>query len=118
MKVLQELGVRKFIIITNPKYKTKFREFAEKSGFNAQIINEHPEKGNGYSLYLAKNWVDGRFILVMSDHIYEKAFLERALKGKGLIVDKAPKYTSIKEETKVKIKNNRAEDLWKAPQGV
>lgn len=114
MKGLQELGVREFIIITNPKYEDKFREFAEKNGFKAQIvINEHPEKGNGYSLYLAKDHVDGRFVLVMSDHIYEKAFLERAVKGDGLIVDKTPKYTSIKEATKVKIKNNHVEDIGK-----
>ncbi|WP_457754376.1 bifunctional L-myo-inositol-1-phosphate cytidylyltransferase/CDP-L-myo-inositol myo-inositolphosphotransferase [Thermococcus sp.] len=114
MKGLQELGVREFIIITNPKYEDKFREFAEKNGFKAQIvINEHPEKGNGYSLYLAKDHVDGRFVLVMSDHIYDKAFLERAIKGEGLIVDKAPKYTSIEEATKIKIKNNRVEDIGK-----
>ena len=114
MKVLQELGVEEFIIVTNPKYETKFREFAEKNGFKVQIvINEHPEKGNGYSLYLAKDLVGGKFILVMSDHIYGKAFLERAVKGEGLIVDKAPKYTSIEEATKVRIKDNRVEDIGK-----
>ncbi|NJE08008.1 CDP-alcohol phosphatidyltransferase [Thermococcus sp. M39] len=116
MKVLQELGVREFIIITNPKYETKFRKFAEKNGFNARIIiiiNEHPEKGNGYSLYLAKDWVDGRFILVMSDHIYERAFLVKAAKGEGLIVDEAPRYISIDEATKVKIKDRHVEDLGK-----
>jgi len=113
-RILQELGVKEFIIITNPKYGGKFREFAKKNGFNAQIIiNEYPEKGNGYSLYLAKNYVNGKFILVMSDHIYEKAFLERAVKGEGLIVDKTPKYTSIEEATKVKIKDNHVENIGK-----
>jgi len=114
MKNLMELGISKFTIITNRRYKEKYKGFIRKYGFNAElIINRHPEKGNGYSLYLAKDHVDGRFILIMSDHIYGKDFLKMAVKGKGIIVDKTPKYTSIKEATKVKVKNNRVEDIGK-----
>ncbi len=114
IKVLQDLGIEKFIIITNPKYIDKFKKFVENKGFNAQIvINEHPEKGNGYSLYLAKDYVDEKFILVMSDHIYEKSFIERAVNGEGLIVDETPRYVSIDEATKVKIKEGYVEDIGK-----
>ncbi|AIF69567.1 hypothetical protein PAP_05835 [Palaeococcus pacificus DY20341] len=114
MKTLEELGVEEFIIVTNPKYEDKFREFLRENGFNAQIIvNEHPEKGNGYSLYLAKNYVGEKFILVMSDHVYERAFLERAIRGEGLIIDRNPKYVNLKEATKVLVEDGRIKDIGK-----
>ena len=114
MKILQELGVKEFVIITNKKYENKFREFLERNNFKAKIvINEHPEKGNGYSLYLARDIVNGKFILLMSDHIYGKSFLQEAVKGEGLIVDRNPKYVDIEEATKVKIRDNHIEDIGK-----
>ena len=64
--------------------------------------NPHPERENGYSLYLAKDYVKGEFAVVMSDHLYEKAFIEEALKGRGLIVDKLGLYIDKSEATKVK----------------
>ena len=114
MKILQELGVKEFIIITNRKYEDKFRKFVEENNFKARIvINEYPERGNGYSLYLAKSIVNEKFLLLMSDHIYGKAFLQEAVKGEGLIVDRNPRYVNIEEATKVKIRNNQVEDIGK-----
>ncbi len=114
MKSLEELGISRFVIITNSRYEGAYREFIKRHGFNAEIvINRHPEKGNGYSLYLARGFVDGRFILVMSDHIYGRDFLERAVEGEGIIVDETPRYVRTGEATKVKISGNRVVDIGK-----
>ncbi|WP_456397130.1 bifunctional L-myo-inositol-1-phosphate cytidylyltransferase/CDP-L-myo-inositol myo-inositolphosphotransferase [Thermococcus sp.] len=114
LEILKELGISEAVIVTNSRYGEEYGEFIRKYGFNAElIINRHPEKGNGYSLYLAREHVDGKFILIMSDHIYEKAFLERAVRGEGLIVDASPKYTCLEEATKVKIEDGRVENIGK-----
>ena len=84
LKTLESLGVKEFIVITNPKYREKYEEFLKREGFKYKIVlNNHPERGNGYSLYLAKDYVDGKFALIMSDHIYEEEFLKEAIKKEG-----------------------------------
>jgi CDP-L-myo-inositol myo-inositolphosphotransferase len=114
MKILENLGVKEFIVITNPKYKEKYEEFLKREGFNYKIVlNNHPERGNGYSLYLAKDYVDGKFALIMSDHIYEEEFLKEAIKKEGLIIDKEGKYIDADEATKVLVENGRVKDIGK-----
>lgn len=114
MKALEELGIEEFIVVTNPKYKSKFEEFLNRKGFKHKIIlNKSPEKGNGYSLYLVKDYVSDKFVLVMSDHLYEKAFFERALKCEGLIIDKIGMFINKKEATKVLYENERIRDIGK-----
>ena len=114
MKILENLGVKEFIVITNPKYKEKYEEFLKREGFKYKIVlNNHPERGNGYSLYLAKDYVDGKFALIMSDHIYEEEFLKEAIKKEGLIIDKEGKYIDADEATKVLVENGRVKDIGK-----
>jgi len=114
MKILENLGVKEFIVITNPKYREKYEEFLKREGFNYKIVlNNHPERGNGYSLYLAKDYVDGKFALIMSDHIYEEEFLKEAIKKEGLIIDKEGKYIDADEATKVLVENGRVKDIGK-----
>ena len=114
MKILENLGVKEFIVITNPKYKEKYEEFLKREGFNYKIVlNNHPERGNGYSLYLAKDYVDGKFALIMSDHIYEEEFLKEAIKKEGLIIDREGKYIDAGEATKVLVENGRVKDIGK-----
>lgn len=114
IKQLGELGVKRFVIVINEKFKGNIENFLKEHKFHAEIIcNPHPEKENGYSLYLAKERVKGRFGVVMSDHIYEKEFLEKALKGNGLIVDKVGLYIDRDEATKVKCRDGRIDDIGK-----
>ncbi|WP_370456699.1 NTP transferase domain-containing protein [Thermococcus sp. 2319x1] len=115
MKILEMEGIDEFVIVTNPLYKEKFGGFLRKNNFRYRlVINEFPERGNGYSLYLARPYVSERFVVVMSDHIYEEAFIREALKGKGLIVDREGKLTNTEEATKVKIEDGRVADIGKA----
>ncbi|AFK22590.1 putative glucose-1-phosphate thymidylyltransferase-like protein [Pyrococcus sp. ST04] len=114
MKNLQKFGINEFIIVTNEKYRDLYEDFVKKHGFNAKVIvNPSPERGNGYSLHVAKGHVTGKFVLVMSDHVYEERFYELALKGEGLIADRRPKVVDVEEATKVKVKDGRVEDIGK-----
>ena len=113
LKILSELGVKEFIVVVGRNGEL-IENFLKKHNFNYKIVrNNHPEKGNGYSLYLAKDYVDGKFILIMGDHVYERAFIEKAIKGEGLIGDRIAKFVDINEATKVLCRNGRVEDIGK-----
>ncbi len=114
MTLLQKNGIERFLIVTNEQYAPLYREFVERHGFNVElVINPEPEKGNGHSLHLAKERVSGRFVLVMSDHVYSEAFIERAIGGTGLIADRKPRWIDVGEATKVKVLEDRVEEIGK-----
>ena len=114
MHLLQRNGVERFVIVINERYAPLYREFVERYGFNAElVINPEPEKGNGHSLHLAKSHVSGRFVLVMSDHVYSEAFVAEAIRGNGLIADREPRWIDVEEATKVKVKDKRVERIGK-----
>ncbi len=114
LKVLQDLGIKEFVVITNPKYEDVYKKFLNSWKLNYKLVlNKHPERGNGYSLYLAKDHVNDKFVLIMSDHIYEEELLKKAICCEGLIVDKVGAFISPEEATRVKIKEERVEDIGK-----
>ncbi|ACJ16736.1 bifunctional sugar nucleotidyltransferase/CDP-alcohol phosphatidyltransferase synthase [Thermococcus onnurineus NA1] len=114
MKLLSNEGVKRFVIVTNEHYVELYREFIEKHGFNAEFVtNPTPKRGNGYSLHLARGRVSGRFVLVMSDHVYSEAFVRGAVKGKGLIADRKPEWADVEEATKVKVENGKVTRIGK-----
>jgi CDP-L-myo-inositol myo-inositolphosphotransferase len=111
LRILSELGIEEFIVVARDK---RIEEFLIKHGFKYKIVwNNHPEKGNGYSLYLARDYIEDDFVLIMGDHVYERSFIERAVKGKGLIGDRIAKYVDKDEATKVQCKNGRVEKIGK-----
>ncbi len=115
MHLLQKNGVKRFIIVTNDRYAPLYWEFIEGHGFPAEIvINPEPEKGNGHSLHLAKARVSGKFVLVMSDHVYGEEFIREALRGNGLIADRKPRWADVGEATKVRVRNGRVEGIGKS----
>ncbi len=114
MKLLSN-HVDEFIIVVG-KSGDKIDNFLKNKGFRYKLVwNFYPERGNGYSFYLAKKFVenDERFILVMGDHVYEEEFVKKAIQGFGLIVDRNPLYVDLDEATKVKCENGRAIDIGK-----
>jgi len=111
---LRECGVDSFIIVTNRRFAPAYRDFCRRNRFKCQVIeNPHPEKGNGYSLYLAKPYITARFVVVMSDHVYEDAFVKRAVNGTGLIFDRLGVYIRKGEATKVKVEAGRVTAVGK-----
>jgi len=114
LKILKNLEIKEFIIITNPKYKQSYENFLNQNKIKYQLILNHfPERGNGYSFYLAKDFVTEKFVLVMSDHLYEEDFIRTALKKEGLIVDKKGLYINPDEATKVKVEDGRVKEIGK-----
>jgi CDP-L-myo-inositol myo-inositolphosphotransferase len=112
MKLLSN-HVDEFIVVAG-KFYDEIKSFLEDVPFKHRIIkNEHPEWGNGYSLKLAKDHVNGKFVLLMGDHIYSEDFIREAIRGEGLIVDGKPSYIDIEEATRVKAVNGRIENIGK-----
>ncbi len=105
---LRALGIEEIVIVANADHLEKFEEFLASHGFTARLIpNPAPERGNGYSLHLARDAVDGKFLLLMGDHIYGPDLLWEAVRGEGLAVDPAPRYVDPDEATKVTIRDGR-----------
>ncbi|ASJ07894.1 CDP-alcohol phosphatidyltransferase [Thermococcus siculi] len=118
MTLLKRNGVERFVVVTNERYGPLYRDFIGRHGFNAElVINPEPEKGNGHSLHLARGRVSGRFVLVMSDHVYSEAFVEKAIGGDGLIADRKPKWVEIGEATKVRVRDGRIDSIGKNLKG-
>ncbi|RLJ70678.1 CDP-L-myo-inositol myo-inositolphosphotransferase [Hydrogenivirga caldilitoris] len=114
IKLLDSKGISKFVLVVNEHNREPIENFVRRLGISYEIVlNEHPEKENGYSLYLARNHVNGRFVLTMGDHLYSEEFIEEALKGEGLIVDELALYTDRKEATKVLCKEGKIEKIGK-----
>lgn len=79
----QKIGVTDFAVITG-FHRLALEEICEdiRHKYDANITTIYNEKydlENGYSLYVAKNWIhelgDEEFFLTMADHYYEEAFL-------------------------------------------
>ncbi len=103
--------VDEFIFVVHMK---EVGDFVKKLDVKKKVIrNEYPEKGNGYSFLLALDHVDGEFILTMADHVYSQEFVERAVKLRGLVVDRNPKYVDVNEATKVKVDGEKLVDCGK-----
>jgi len=114
VEFLRRRGINEFIVVVNPSTKDAYERFFSNLRVNYTIVvNEFPEKGNGYSLLKAKNFVKGRFVLFMSDHLYEEEFIEKALKGFGIVIDKSGEFIDKEEATKVKIDKEKVVDIGK-----
>lgn len=112
--LLKKHGVQDFVIVVSPKNRGPIEEFLKYLGVNYRIVvNERPEKGNGYSLYLAKDVVSGKFVLAMGDHVFGEDFVREALKGEGIVCDRNPRYIDIEEATKVAVEGGRVKDIGK-----
>ncbi|AKG91526.1 putative sugar nucleotidyltransferase [Geoglobus ahangari] len=112
--LLRTHGIDEFVIVVNRKNKEAIEEFLQRIGVNYRlVVNDSPERGNGYSLYLARNHVSGRFVLAMGDHVFGEDFVREALKGEGLVCDGEPRYVSLDEATKVVVEDGRVRDIGK-----
>ncbi|CAB49945.1 bifunctional L-myo-inositol-1-phosphate cytidylyltransferase/CDP-L-myo-inositol myo-inositolphosphotransferase [Pyrococcus abyssi] len=114
IKNLMKQGIGEFVIVTNERYKDAYEEFLKRYNIKGTVVvNPNPERGNGFSLHIAKDYVSGKFVLVMSDHVYEERFYEVAVKGEGLIADRRPRYVDVDEATKVKVEKDRIIEIGK-----
>ena len=113
--LLSQAGVKEFVLVVNPENRKYFEEFLQKHPeFRVRLTeNPHPERGNGYSLWCAREAVTGPFVLTMSDHLYEEDFVRKAVSGQGLIFDRRGLYVDHEEATRVKVREGRIAALGK-----
>ena len=78
------------------------------------IYNPNPERENGYSLYLAKKYINGDFLLLMADHYYGDEFFsfnDSFDKTTLFVSEKC--YSDKKEATKVKVNSKKILSIGK-----
>ena len=112
--LLARKGIKRFLFVVNQHNADPIADFVKNLEIEYALIkNEEPERENGYSLYLAKGNVEGRFVLTMGDHLYSEDFIEEALKGEGLMVDKLGLFINREEATKVLCREGLIADIGK-----
>jgi len=116
IRLLQKQGIERFVLVVNPRNRDALEGFVRGMGVEyATVLNEHPERENGYSLLLAGEAIgEERFVLTMGDHLYSEEFVSRAVGGEGLIVDELALYTDREEATKVLCEGGRVRDIGKS----
>ncbi len=75
MKLLEKHGIHEFTVVVNEKNRAEIEQFLRENDFRFDIVvNDAPERGNGYSLYLAKEKVSGRFVIALGDNVFGEKF--------------------------------------------
>ncbi|HEC75881.1 MAG TPA: CDP-alcohol phosphatidyltransferase [Thermoplasmatales archaeon] len=107
---IRKLREHEIIVVYHDKEIEKFikKRFPEIK----LIYNNSPQKENGWSLYLAKDFIDNDFLLVMSDHYYEENFF-RCDKFDKTTVFVSKNCENEKEATKVKIDGDKVSEIGK-----
>lgn len=122
----RKAGLDDFYVVTgyNGKRLKKYLEtFSKKRNIKITCLhNDEWKKENGISVFRAAGIINGNFILLMSDHIFDEEII-RELKNEKidnseviLAVDKNVKgnhFVDEKDVTKLFIKNNRILDIGK-----
>lgn len=107
---LRSMGINEIIVVYNKK---ELKEHLEKKFDGIKFIfNPYPERENGYSLYLAREHVDGPFILVMADHYLSDEFFKR-WKFKSTTIFVSEYCDEPEEATKVKVKGIKVTNIGK-----
>ena len=107
---LRRMGIKEIGIVYNRK---ELKEYLSKKYPNLVFIhNPHPERENGYSLLLAREFATEPFILAMADHYFSTTFFERRkLRDNTIFV--SSQCVDPKEATKVKVRDGYVENIGK-----
>ncbi|HEX9705211.1 MAG TPA: phosphocholine cytidylyltransferase family protein [Gemmatimonadales bacterium] len=78
------------------------------------IVNERFHETNSlYSLWLAREWINGDFVLINSDLLFDPEILSRVLEEPGNVLAYDSTSSNGREQTKVAIREHRVMDLGK-----
>lgn len=91
----------------------EIEKFMKKKFSDVKLIyNDSPQKENGWSLYMAKDFVDDDFLLLMGDHYYGENFFKNKKFDRTTVF--VSKYCDNKEEaTKVKVDGKNVVEIGK-----
>lgn len=109
-----KIGVDRVLVVVNSESLEYIYEIIDNTDFRPKIeivVNENPERGNGYSLLKGALHINGNdFLLSMSDHIYPIKILEKIIRFRktfaadaDIIIggDSLPRFVDIDEATKI-----------------
>lgn len=84
-------------------------------GERAEFIrNEFYKETNSlYSFWLARKWIEGPFVLLNSDLLFDSRILDRLLEEPGTVIAYDSTSSRGREQTKIAIKQRRVVDLGK-----
>lgn len=117
-------GIKRFKIVVGYKAKRIMRKIGggDKYGVHIDYIyNPEWEKGNGISVHKAKDCFNEKFILLMSDHLFDEAILRKLQQVPSekdccvLCVDKKINgdHLNVKDATKVWVEEKRIKKIGK-----
>lgn len=119
VRSLLHTGIKRIIVVVNNKNVKEVRETLSEHAKEfcveiAYIVNDTPERGNGYSLLLAIPYVKSKYFIVsMSDHVYPPTLVKEIIKQAGckeipmLGGDQNPLYIDLSEATRIHVENER-----------
>jgi CDP-L-myo-inositol myo-inositolphosphotransferase len=117
----KQAGINEFIVVVGylgDKIRAELGN-GERYGVKIDYIeNEEWQRENGVSVLKAKELLKEKFILLMTDHLFEARILNdlKKIKVNGcvLCVDKVPKeYIDLEDATKVKVENDKVVEIGK-----
>ena len=122
----QKAGITDFYVVIGydgEKVKEHLEKFSKARNISITTINNDEwKRENGISVLKAKSFIEGNFILLMSDHIFDESILIKLKDQKiaddeiMLAVDynlKDNKFVDVNDATKVNVQNNNIENIGK-----
>ncbi len=117
-------GIRRFKIVVGYKARKIMREIGNGKKYGVEITyiqNPEWEKGNGVSVYQARHAMPEKFVLLMSDHLFNASLLQELLRADVkpgeciLCVDRNLQgdYFALDDVTKVYARNGKVESIGK-----
>ncbi len=117
LEALADHGVGPVLVVVGYKHEL----IRDVVGARAEyLLNERYRETNSlYSLWLAREWVHGPFVLLNSDLFFDPEILSRLLEEAGNVLAYDSTSSRGREQTKVAIKERRVVDLGKdLPPGI
>ena len=111
LEALADNGVGQVLMVLGYEAETVRRVVGDRAEY---IVNDRYADTNSlYSLWLARDWIKGPFLLLNSDLFFHPDILSRALEEEGNILAYDSTASRGREQTKVAIRERRIVDLGK-----
>ncbi|MEO6067111.1 MAG: phosphocholine cytidylyltransferase family protein [Gemmatimonadota bacterium] len=111
LEALADQGVGPVLVILGHEGEEVQRVVGDRATF---IRNDrYAETNSLYSLWLARDWIKGPFVLLNCDLLFDPSILVRVLEHEGNVLAYDSTSSRGKEQTKVAIKNGRVMDIGK-----
>lgn len=111
LEALADHGVGPVLMVVGFKHEAIREVVGDRAEY---IVNErYAETNSLYSLWLAREWVQGPFVLLNSDLFFDPDILSRLLEERGSVLAYDSTSSRGREQTKVALRERRVVDLGK-----